>query len=105
MKIRHIYASAIALAFFAALPASASSVSINFDNVAPVWTQFSTDPNRSTGYSKNPISGMKNGDVIAIDFGSSVYGLIYLRAVDNGTTNTSLQSAIEFRALFPIIAP
>jgi hypothetical protein len=34
MKISHLNASAFALALFAAIPASAASVSINFDNVA-----------------------------------------------------------------------
>ncbi len=78
----------------------------DFTNVANLVNDFSSDPSYNVGYSTNPITNINVGDVIAFQFSTHVYALIYVRRVDNGDENTSSrQSGIEFRSVYPIYVP
>ncbi len=76
----------------------------DFSNVAKLVTEFAADPAYDSGYGPGPITGINVGDVYAFKFSESLYALIYIRRVDDGSENTSSkQSGVEFRAVYPII--
>ena len=77
-----------------------------FSNVAGIYYQFVADPNYATGYSTNPLRGLKVGDIIAFQISAKTYALIYIRRIDTGIEQTSSkQSGIEFRSIYPIYIP
>ncbi len=77
-----------------------------FSNVAGIYNQFVADPNYATGYSTNPLRGLKVGDIIAFQISAKTYALIYIRRIDTGIEQTSSkQSGIEFRSIYPIYIP
>jgi len=77
-----------------------------FSDVGTTFQSFVNDANNKTGYSVNPLTGLKVGDVVAFQINNNLYALIYIRRIDNGTEATSSkQTGIEFRSIYPIILP
>jgi hypothetical protein len=68
-------------------------------------TEFCPDEN-VPNYSTNDVTGILPGDVYAFRLSNNVYGLLFVRAVFDGTeNNTNHQTALEFRVLFPVSCP
>ena len=78
----------------------------SFSDVGSTLKAFIGDPGNNTGYSSNPLTGLKVGDVIAFQVSNNLYALIYIKYIENGLTNPSSgQTFIQFRAIYPIILP
>lgn len=81
----------------------------DFDNVVLTVTQFFGTAGYNTGYSTTPITPLASRDVYAFQYiggAEETYALMYIREVKNGTENNSnKQSAIEFRAIYPLVRP
>lgn len=81
----------------------------DFDNVPATVIQFFATPGYNIGYTAGPLSPIATRDVIAFQYnsgGMDTYALMYVRAVLDGTENNSnKQSAIEFRAIYPVVRP
>jgi hypothetical protein len=68
-------------------------------------TEFCPEENNPS-YGSADITGIQPGDVYAFRVGTNLYGLLFVRAVFNGTeNNTNRQTALEFRVLYPVVCP